>query len=141
MKGMIRITKGTGKVIRALLTGILMPLLIWVALVVALIHKLREMKQMKVQPMTESEILERAGLTIQEQVATEKSPAMKTIIQQPECEIFELLAKAGINAHVETETTHCWKVLNCPLERYGACPSNVRRDIPLWAVKGLDKSG
>jgi hypothetical protein len=141
MKGMIRTAKGTGKVILALLTGILMPLLIWVALGVALVHKRWERKQTKVPHMTVSEILERAGLTIQEQVATNKTVAMKTITQQPEREIIEPIARAGINVHVETVTKHCWEVLNCPPERYGACPTNVRRDIPLWAVKGLEKGG
>jgi len=44
MKGMIKLAKGTGKVILALLTGILMPILIWVAPGVVLNQITREKK-------------------------------------------------------------------------------------------------
>ncbi len=42
MKGMMKIARGTGNVFLALLGGIFMPVLIWVALGVALNKKLRE---------------------------------------------------------------------------------------------------
>jgi len=64
MKGMIKIAKGTGKVILALLTGILMPILIWVALGVVMNQKLREKRVKQTETPTIGEILAKAGLNI-----------------------------------------------------------------------------
>jgi hypothetical protein len=64
MKGMIKVAKGAGKVILALLTGILMPILIWVALGVVLNQKLREKKVKQATAPTIGEILAKAGLNI-----------------------------------------------------------------------------
>jgi hypothetical protein len=64
MKRMIRIAKGTGKVILALLTSILMPILIWVALGVVLNQKLREKKPQQVTAPTLGDILTKAKLNV-----------------------------------------------------------------------------
>jgi hypothetical protein len=64
MKEIKRVAQGTGKVILALLTGILMPILIWVALGVAINQKLREKKLKQTSAPTIGEILTKAGLTI-----------------------------------------------------------------------------
>jgi hypothetical protein len=68
MKVMIKVAKGTGKVILALLTGILMPILIWVALGVALNQRTREKKLKPAAAPTMGEILTRAGLTIHDDI-------------------------------------------------------------------------
>ena len=64
MKGTMKVLKGIGKVILVLLTGILMPILIWVALGVALNQKLRDKKLKQATTPAMREILTRAGLNI-----------------------------------------------------------------------------
>jgi hypothetical protein len=64
MKETEKVAQGTGRVILALLTGILMPILIWVALGVALNKKLREKKLKQATAPAIGEILGKAGLTI-----------------------------------------------------------------------------
>ncbi|MFH1381379.1 MAG: hypothetical protein ABIH70_00605 [Chloroflexota bacterium] len=61
MKTAKKILKGTGKVILALMGGILMPVLIWVAFGVAMSQKLRS-AQRKTVP-TIGQILETASLS------------------------------------------------------------------------------
>ncbi len=63
MKGMTKLARGTGKVFLALLGGILMPILIWVALGVALNKKLREKEIRQAEVPTIGEILTKAGQT------------------------------------------------------------------------------
>ena len=60
-----KIAKGTGKVILALVTGMLMPILIWVALGVIINQKMQEKKTRQVTAPTIGEILGKARLTIQ----------------------------------------------------------------------------
>jgi hypothetical protein len=57
MNKMMRVTKGTGKITLAILTGILMPILLWVGLGVALNRKLRVKKQVTETAPTIGEIL------------------------------------------------------------------------------------
>jgi hypothetical protein len=57
MKRIVRVAKGTGKVVLALLTGVLMPILIWVALGVILNRKLTEKKVRRATAPTIGEIL------------------------------------------------------------------------------------
>jgi hypothetical protein len=64
MKGLIKATKGTGKVILVLFTAVLMPILIWVALGVALNKKLRGEVIQQTEVKTIGEILNRANQTI-----------------------------------------------------------------------------
>jgi len=64
MERMKKIGKGTGKVMLAVLAGVFMPVLIWVALGVALHKKAQERKQKEVTAPTIGEILTRAGLTM-----------------------------------------------------------------------------
>ncbi|OGO19779.1 MAG: hypothetical protein A2144_13115 [Chloroflexi bacterium RBG_16_50_9] len=64
MKTIMKIAKGTGKVILALLTGVLMPILIWVALGVALNKKLAEKKVKEATAPTIGEILNKAKVDI-----------------------------------------------------------------------------
>ena len=141
MKEIKKVVKDTGKVILALLTGILMPILIWVALGVVLNQKLREKKLKPATTPTIGEILAKAGLTIQEEVTSGKTVAAKTITQQPVLETCELLARAGLTIHDDTVVKHCWEILNCPPERHETCPTYVRRDIPFWVANGLGKGG
>ena len=61
MKGMMKLARGTGKVFLALLGGILMPILIWVALGVALNKKLREKEVRQAEVLTNGEILAKDG--------------------------------------------------------------------------------
>ncbi|OGO07661.1 MAG: hypothetical protein A2Y92_01590 [Chloroflexi bacterium RBG_13_57_8] len=63
MKGLIKVAKGTGKVVLALLVGVLMPILIWVALGVALNRKMRE-KAVQTEVKTLGEVLDQANQTI-----------------------------------------------------------------------------
>ncbi len=64
MNGMMKAAKGTGKVLLAILAGVLMPIMIWVALGVALNKKLREKaaRETEVRPLGEA--LTKAGQTI-----------------------------------------------------------------------------
>jgi hypothetical protein len=64
MKGLIKVAKGTGKVVLALLVGVFMPILIWVALGVALNKKLRGEVIQQTEVKTIGEILNRANQTI-----------------------------------------------------------------------------
>lgn len=64
MKGMIKVAKGTGKVVLALLVGVFMPILIWIALGVALNRKMREKAARQTEVETIGEILNRANETI-----------------------------------------------------------------------------
>jgi hypothetical protein len=57
MNKMMKVAKGTGKVILALLTGIFMPILLWVGLGVALNQKLRVKKHVTETAPTIGEIL------------------------------------------------------------------------------------
>jgi len=64
MKGMIKVARGTGKVVLALLAAVFMPVLIWVALGVALNKKLREKEARQAEVPTIGEILTEADQTI-----------------------------------------------------------------------------
>ncbi len=141
MERMKRITKATGKVLLALLAGVLMPILIWVALGVVINQKIRERRPQRVPAPTIGEILAAAGLTIQEEATAGRAVAAKTFMQQPVSEINALLARAGLTIHEETVPTHCWEVLHCPPERRETCPAYARRDIPSWVAIGLGKGG
>jgi hypothetical protein len=57
MNKMMRVTKGTGKITLVILTGILMPILLWVGLGVALNQKLRVKKHVTETAPTIGEIL------------------------------------------------------------------------------------
>ncbi len=61
MKGMTKLARGTSKVFLALLGGILMPILIWVALGVAINKKPREKEVRQAEVPTIGEILTKAG--------------------------------------------------------------------------------
>ena len=61
MKEILKVAKGIGKVVLALLTAILMPILIWVAMGVVLNQKLREKKYKEATAPTVGEILTKAG--------------------------------------------------------------------------------
>ena len=61
MKGMKKVARGVGKVVLALLAGVLMPILIWVALGVALNQKLRGKEVQRVPVPTIGQILTKAG--------------------------------------------------------------------------------
>lgn len=61
MKGTKKIVRGTGKVMLALLGGILFPALIWVALGVAVNQMLRERRPKRAPAPTIGEILAAAG--------------------------------------------------------------------------------
>ena len=64
MKELIKITRGIGKVILALLGAILMPILIWIALGVAINKKLREKEVPQMETETISELLAKADQTV-----------------------------------------------------------------------------
>ena len=64
MKEIKKIAKGAGKVILVLLIGVLMPILIWVALGVAINLKLHEKRVKQTTAPTIGELLNKAGLTI-----------------------------------------------------------------------------
>ncbi len=70
MKEIKRIGRGIGKVFLALLGGILMPILIWVALGAFLTQKIREKRQQRMSTPTVAEILAAAGITIREDSLT-----------------------------------------------------------------------
>ncbi len=141
MERIKRITGGTGKVILVLLGGILFPILIWVALGVAVNQKLRERRPKRVPAPTIGEILTAAGLTIQAENAAGQSAAEKTFMQQPVSEINNLLARAGLSIHEEAVPKHCWEILHCPPDKREACPAYAHRDVPSWVAIGLGKGG
>ena len=64
MKELIKIARGIGKVILALLGAILMPILIWIALGVAINKKLREKEVPQMETETISELLAKADQTV-----------------------------------------------------------------------------
>ena len=101
MKGTKKVLRGTGKVILALLTGVFMPILIWVALGVAISQRVRQRTPKQAPVPIIGEILAAAGLTIQEETTTGKTVAARTFTQQPASEIRQLLARAGLAIHDE----------------------------------------
>ena len=76
------------------LVGIFFPLLIWVALGVALYQWSREMALRRLR--TVGEILAAAGLSIQWAITGDNSPATTTFAKRPVSETLELLARAGL---------------------------------------------
>ena len=136
-----QIVRGGGKVILALLGGILMPILIWVALGTAVYQRVREKRAQRKPAPTIGEILAAAGLTIQGEAATGKAAAAKVFMQQPVSEIGNLLARAGLTIHDEAAPKHCWEILQCSPEKREACPAYARRDLPSWVAIGLGKGG
>jgi len=70
-----QIARGVGKVILALLGGVLMPILIWVALGVAVYQRVHEKRVQREPAPTIGEILAAAGLTVQQETTTGKAVA------------------------------------------------------------------
>jgi len=134
-----QIARGAGKVILALLGGVLMPILIWVALGVAVNQRLRERRVQRKPAPTIGEILVAAGLTIQGEATTGKAMAARVFMQQPVSEVGKLLARAGLTIHDEAAPKHCWEILHCPPEKREACPGYAHRDLPCWVAIGLGK--
>jgi hypothetical protein len=66
MNKMMKVVKGTGKVIMAILTGIFMPILLWVGLGMALNKKLREKQQVPEKARTIGEILDGAEAELED---------------------------------------------------------------------------
>ena len=64
MNKMMKVAKGIGKVILAILTGIFMPILLWVGLGMALNQKLRVKKQVTVTAPTIGEILNKNKVVV-----------------------------------------------------------------------------
>jgi len=141
MERVKQIVRGGGKVILALLGGILMPILIWVALGTAVYQRVREKRAQREPAPTIGEILAAAGLTIQDEAATGEAAAAKVFMQQPVSEIGNLLARAGLTIHDEAAPKHCWEILQCSPEKREACPAYARRDLPSWVAIGLGKGG
>lgn len=141
MKETKRNAQSTGKVILALFGLILMPVLIWVALGVAVNQKLRERSLQRAPAPTIGEILARVGLTIQAETATDQAVATKTFTQRSVSDIDKLLAIAGLTIHEEAVPKHCWEVLHCSPEKREACPAYARYDVPSWVAIGLGKGG
>ncbi len=104
MKGMKRTTRGIGKVILALLGGVLIPVLIWMAFGIAVTQRVRGKEPQRKAASTIGEILTAAGLTIQEDVPAGQAVAAKTFRQRPASEIREILARAGLIIHDEAVT-------------------------------------
>lgn len=98
MEKAMKITKGASKVTLALLAGVLMPVLLWIALGVAADHKLQGRRLQRKAAPTIGDILAAAGLSIHEEATPGKTVAAKTFGQ---VEIRELLAKAGLTIHDE----------------------------------------
>lgn len=141
MEKVKRTLRGGGKVSLAVLGGVLMPIMIWVALGVALSQRVRERRARRKPAPTIGEILATAGLTMQAETSGNEAMAAKVFMQQPASEIGKLLAKAGLTIHDEGTPQHCWEVLHCPREKRDACPAYVRRDVPSWIAVGLGKGG
>jgi len=123
----------------ALLGGVLMPILIWVALGVAVNQRARERRVQRKPAPTIGEILVAAGLTIQGEATTGKAMAARVFMQQPVSEVGKLLARAGLTIHDEAAPKHCWEILHCPPEKREACPGYAHRDLPCWVAIGLGK--
>ncbi len=100
------ITKGTGKVVLALVAGALIPIWIWVALGAAISQKLRERSAQRKPAPTIGEILAAAGLSIQGEVTPDETIASKVFVRQPVSGIQGLLAKAGLTIHEEHILKH-----------------------------------
>lgn len=64
MKKLVEITKGFGKVMLAILTAVLMPILIWVGLGVAINRKMQEKRVREAAAPTIGEALGKAKITI-----------------------------------------------------------------------------
>lgn len=141
MERVKQIARGFGKVSLALLGGALMPILIPMALGVAVNQRMRERRLQREPAPTIGEILETAGLTIQGEATTDKAVAAKTFVRQPVSEIGKLLARAGLTIHDEAAPKHCWEILQCSPEKREACPAYARRDLPSWVAIGLGKGG
>lgn len=141
MEKIMQSVRGVGKVLLALLGGILFPILIWVALGVAVYQKVRERAVQRKPAPTIGEILAAAGLSVQTDANTDKAVVAKVFAQQPVSEISKLLARAGLTIHEEAAPKHCWEILHCPPEKRQACPSYVHRDLPCWVAIGLGKGG
>ncbi len=99
MKEMMKGTQGTAKVMLALLGGILMPILIWVALGVAICQKVRRAPQRKTSP-TIGEVLSIAGLAIHGETAT------RAFRVRSASEINKILARAGMSLQDTGRTAH-----------------------------------
>ncbi len=99
MKGTKQIARGTGKVMLALLGGILMPILIWVAFGVAISQKARERIPQRKPAPTIGEILAATGLTIEGETAAGKPVAARVFRAQSASQINKILAKAGLSLH------------------------------------------
>lgn len=136
-----RITRGAGKVMLALLAGILFPILIWVALGVALYHKERERAAQRQPAPTIGEILNAAGLSIQAEANTDRMLAAKAFTQQPVTKINKLMAKSGLTVKDQAAPKHCWEILDCPPEQRQNCPNYMQRALPSWVAIGLGKCG
>ena len=65
MKNIMKVAKGIGKVVIAILTGIMMPILLWVGLGVALNQKLRAKKHVTETAPTIGEILNKTKITVE----------------------------------------------------------------------------
>ncbi len=141
MKRIKRVAGGIGKVVLALIAGILFPIMIWVALGVAVSQKLRERKPERVLTPTIGEILAQAGLSVQTDTTTGGAIAAKTFMQQPVSEVNKLIASAGLSIHEEVIPQHCWEILHCPPEKQSTCPAYAHRDVPSWVAIGLGNGG
>ncbi len=135
-----KIAGGVGKVMLALLGGVLMPILLWVALGAAITQKIRERRARRVLPPSIGEILKDAGLNIREYVV-DKEETSPAFTQQPVPDVDELLHRNGFTFSEDAAPKHCWEVLYCPLEKRGSCPAYARRVIPDWMAMGLNKNG
>ncbi len=95
-----------GKVILALLAGVLMPIWIWVALGVIVNQKLHERSAQRKPAPTIGEILAAAGLSIQSEATQDETIASKVFAQQPVSDIHGLLTRAGLSIHEEPVFKH-----------------------------------
>ncbi len=99
MKGTKQIARGTGKVMLALLGGILMPILIWVAFGVAISQKVRDRIPQRKPAPTIGEVLVAAGLIIEGETAAGKPVAARVFRAQSASQINKILAKAGLSLY------------------------------------------
>jgi hypothetical protein len=139
MERMMRITRGAGKIILALLAAVLIPILIWVALGVAVYKKIRQRQVQRKPAPTMGQILAAAGLTIREETMGGTPVAAMTFTQQSATQFQQLLGRVGLTIHDEPAPKHCWEILHCPPEKQKACPTYARRDLPSWVAIGLGK--
>ncbi|MFH1382077.1 MAG: hypothetical protein ABIH70_04200 [Chloroflexota bacterium] len=92
----------TGKVGLALLAGILMPVLIWVAFGVVMNQKLRQWSARRKPAPTIGEILATARLSISGDTALTEAMKSKVLAPRSIGGIQELIAKAGLTLREET---------------------------------------